>query len=254
MKKIIDVIEIRNKSEILENEEKNRNKVDKPKAIPGFDEYLKQASYVCCCDTIMCYLFRNPQKETKEIIVKQKNIKKNGDEWYKVFLLCEECGNTKKQLKRDDYNLDNLPLWEKEKREKEKWEKLDCLWTKIFNEPPPKRDHDLRKRITGERNGWQEYYESQKAKTQYYCDRNSLYKEYLWYCPYWRDFSNQKLLDHPYCKCGAKATQCHHLTYEHIFYEQEYPDDVITVCKKCHPKADKERRSCKITFVGDEII
>ena len=40
-----------------------------------------------------------------------------------------------------------------------------------------------------------------------------------------------------------KAKECHHLTYEHLFYEEEYPQDVITVCKKCHWLEDQKRKN-----------
>ena len=34
-------------------------------------------------------------------------------------------------------------------------------------------------------------------------------------------------------KCGEKATQLHHVSYENIG-EEELIDDVIAVCKDCH--------------------
>jgi len=38
-------------------------------------------------------------------------------------------------------------------------------------------------------------------------------------------------------KCGSvDYIQIHHLTYDHVFEEQLYPEDLVVLCRKCHEK------------------
>jgi hypothetical protein len=62
------------------------------------------------------------------------------------------------------------------------------------------------------------------------------YAEYL-LSPEWIKIRRLvKNRDHKQCVwCGAKrALRVHHLTYEHIYKELEFLDDLVTICKNCH--------------------
>lgn len=63
--------------------------------------------------------------------------------------------------------------------------------------------------------------------------RHSQYEEYLntsdW--KYKRDIIMSRF-NHVCQICGSKATQVHHITYEHI--QNEYPFELVPLCRQCH--------------------
>lgn len=63
-----------------------------------------------------------------------------------------------------------------------------------------------------------------------------IYRDYL-KSKEWNNIRQKVLNRDKYkCKCGCKASQVHHLTYDHIFEENDFLDDLISVCKICHKK------------------
>lgn len=74
-------------------------------------------------------------------------------------------------------------------------------------------------------------------------DRSSEYAEYL-NSPVWRT-KRQKVLERDnYVCCGClvnKATQVHHLTYEHIYDELLF--ELVSICDDCHAKAHPEKNN-----------
>jgi len=51
---------------------------------------------------------------------------------------------------------------------------------------------------------------------------------------YWREFKRDYLK--PYCeRCGSRyRIDGHHKTYAHFGNEKQYPQDVMSLCRKCH--------------------
>lgn len=69
-------------------------------------------------------------------------------------------------------------------------------------------------------------------------DTRPLYKTYM-NSDEWRKKARMLIEKAGYkCKlCGSAINICvHHITYDHLFQEESYPDDVVVVCKKCHEK------------------
>ncbi len=67
------------------------------------------------------------------------------------------------------------------------------------------------------------------------------YPQYLRYIKSnkWASIKKRVLArDHQKCvKCGTnKDLEVHHLTYEHLYKEENYLYELITLCKKCHEK------------------
>lgn len=64
------------------------------------------------------------------------------------------------------------------------------------------------------------------------------YREYL-QSPHWQKVRNEiiKVRGEKCEICGATENlQVHHKTYKHLGFEENYPEDLIVVCKKCHYK------------------
>jgi 5-methylcytosine-specific restriction endonuclease McrA len=49
-------------------------------------------------------------------------------------------------------------------------------------------------------------------------------------------------------KCGDRAWQVHHKTYERIF--NEHPSDLVSLCGDCHKDIHKIKKSKKISVFG----
>ena len=73
-------------------------------------------------------------------------------------------------------------------------------------------------------------------RTRNWKRKKELYLDYVYHCDYWHTFSKDFLRLFSKCRCGDKATVCHHLTYKHVFYERDYPEDIEPLCKTCHMK------------------
>ena len=68
--------------------------------------------------------------------------------------------------------------------------------------------------------------------------RDTAYQRYI-RSKEWRARAEARLeRDGHVCQvCGGKATDVHHLTYERFGHEKE--DDLVSLCRKCHEKAEK---------------
>jgi 5-methylcytosine-specific restriction endonuclease McrA len=63
------------------------------------------------------------------------------------------------------------------------------------------------------------------------------YEDYLW-SPWWRRHVRRQALhraNHTCQRCGRRATEVHHLTYERL--GNEHPDDLQPLCDDCHRAA-----------------
>ena len=88
-----------------------------------------------------------------------------------------------------------------------------------------------------------------KGTTMYnYQDRKTQYERYLM-SDEWHDKRRQRfLIDHGICQmCGAPATDCHHLTYHHIYHE-DIEHDLVSLCRPCHESV--HRMMCRVTDIS----
>jgi len=73
-------------------------------------------------------------------------------------------------------------------------------------------------------------------------DINKSYPSYL-KTKHWKRIRN-KVLKRDKFKCkecnNRKSLQIHHLTYEHLFNEENHLEDLITLCSKCHKNKHHE--------------
>ena len=67
---------------------------------------------------------------------------------------------------------------------------------------------------------------------------NAEYERYI-HSTAWRKKADERLeLDHHICcVCGREATEVHHLTYDN--FRQEHMEDLISLCHRCHEKAEE---------------
>lgn len=67
---------------------------------------------------------------------------------------------------------------------------------------------------------------------------NAEYERYI-HSTAWRKKADERLeLDHHICcVCGCEATEVHHLTYDN--FRQEHMEDLISLCHRCHEKAEE---------------
>ena len=73
------------------------------------------------------------------------------------------------------------------------------------------------------------------------------YSEFL-KTPYWKSIAeNVKDRDGNKCqRCGSeKRLHVHHLNYQHHGDELNHPEDLITLCSKCHKEVHDEKRTHK---------
>lgn len=78
---------------------------------------------------------------------------------------------------------------------------------------------------------------SPSSNTWQYKTGNPAYERYI-HSAAWKKLAAQRLeMDKHICPvCGGEATDVHHLTYEH--FGNEPMDDLISICRKCHEKAE----------------
>ena len=69
----------------------------------------------------------------------------------------------------------------------------------------------------------------------------------------WRDTANRRLdQDEHTCQvCGSDATDVHHLTYERFGHEDMH--DLVSLCRKCHEKAEALYDPSVIPWAMDEV-
>lgn len=81
---------------------------------------------------------------------------------------------------------------------------------------------------------------------------NPEYQRYI-HSAEWRQIANQRLeLDNHICPvCGGEASDVHHLTYEH--FGNESMDDLVSLCRKCHYKAESFYDPAITPWAMDEI-
>lgn len=81
---------------------------------------------------------------------------------------------------------------------------------------------------------------------------NPVYERYI-HSADWRKTANERLeIDQHTCRvCGGKATDVHHLTYEH--FGSESMDEMVSLCRRCHNQAEKLYDPAITPWAMDEI-
>jgi hypothetical protein len=81
---------------------------------------------------------------------------------------------------------------------------------------------------------------------------NSEYDQYI-HSSAWRKTADRRLdMDKHICPvCGGKATDVHHLTYEHFGHEQM--DDLVSLCRRCHEQAEQFYNPAIMPWAMDEV-
>ena len=81
---------------------------------------------------------------------------------------------------------------------------------------------------------------------------NPEYDRYI-HSPAWREKADRRLeADGGICQvCGSSATDVHHLTYDRFGHEDM--DDLVSLCRKCHQKAEDIYDPAVIPWAMDEV-
>ena len=81
---------------------------------------------------------------------------------------------------------------------------------------------------------------------------NAEYDRYI-HSSAWRKKADERLeLDHHICcVCSREATEVHHLTYDN--FRQERMEDLVSLCHRCHEKAEELYDPAVIPWAMDEV-
>lgn len=81
---------------------------------------------------------------------------------------------------------------------------------------------------------------------------NPEYKRYI-HSADWRKTAEERMeMDHHTCRvCGGRATDVHHLTYDHL--GSEPMDDLVSLCRKCHNQAEEIYDPTITPWAMDEV-
>lgn len=83
--------------------------------------------------------------------------------------------------------------------------------------------------------------------------KNQEYEKYI-HSSAWRKKAEARLEhdNHRCCVCGKEATDVHHLTYDN--FRHEHMDDLVSLCRSCHQKAEEIYDPSIIPWSMDEVL
>lgn len=137
---------------------------------------------------------------------------------------CSMCGQQKETHKKNDFELNSLPIYDKSIEDELMNRNMAIHYQ--FN----KTQEELRLQHRKETNEWniEQCYQGYLLSNMWSKKRKWILEKQNFKCE----------------RCGDKAVQVHHLTYERVGYE--LPGDLMAVCLSCHGKEHSENPDLRI--------